>query len=337
MGDRRTFLEAGWDLASERGNGTTDVWVMEKGYPKLSVFSEGYRPHRFQGKGTLADPYRIATAEDLGAVAHGDSAACYRLAADINLKGITWSAPVIPSFQGSFDGNGFAVSNLAMRGRCFLGLFGVLWRDAVVENLTIKDATILAGDSASDLGMVAVKNWGRITRCQVSGSISGSSYEAKHKGIVASNSGAIVDCGPIGYAGPHRTIVTDPKAVREFVTATGMACDQVWIPTERDLEVLDAALRAYLDSDTSIRTGQGTGQEYILANLRQYSRECSGFVRDGTKYIVCSMHLFHDGFDTPPNNYFAALAMVDGGCGILRIVVNAQSKAVVFLECNGVS
>ena len=109
--------------------------------------------------------------------------------ADVNLAGITWTTPVVPSFAGRFDGNGWTVSNLSLRGDCFLGLFGVLGRSAVVEKLQIDKARIVAGNSASGLGLLAVQNWGRISDCRVVGDITGPEKAAKYAGFVDENHG----------------------------------------------------------------------------------------------------------------------------------------------------
>lgn len=79
MQSAEVFLNAGWDFVQERANGTADVWSMPKdgGYPTLAVFSDGCQPHPLEGSGTPDDPYRIATAEDLGAICRHDITACY--------------------------------------------------------------------------------------------------------------------------------------------------------------------------------------------------------------------------------------------------------------------
>ena len=69
----------------------------------------------------------------------------YKLMNDIDLNGVTWT-PIGDSadkFTGSFDGQGFAVSNLKVSnsGSRFQGLFGYL-EGATVKNLSIINADI---------------------------------------------------------------------------------------------------------------------------------------------------------------------------------------------------
>lgn len=335
MKNRQTFLIAGWDFAAERANGTADLWQIPQpdAPPTLACLSQGYQRHKLEGTGTAQDPYRIADAEDLGAVWQYDAGACYRLVADINLADVTWTAPGIPSFEGRFDGNGFTVSNVSFRGDCFLGLFGVLGPDAIVEKLQIDKAKIDAGSSASGLGLLAVTNLGRISDCRVTGSIVGASTTRKYAGVVDENRGTIANCDPIGNKGPYTTVISDPEATRRFLKREGMTFDDIWVPTDEDLQGLDAALQGYLKHGTPIPARTRMDREYVLTCFRRYNREYSGFTRHGTKYIVCLMHLYNDRHPAQPRKEFTVI--FDGGCEIVRVVYDAKTKAVVSVECNG--
>ena len=125
MQTAKPFLEAGWDFVGETQNGTHEVWQMPQGsgYPILSVF-HGYTAPQLQGAGTAKNPYLIHDALELGAIVHYSPNAHYRLAVSIDLSGICWSVPVIPSFGGTFDGNGHTITHLTIGGAGCLGLFG---------------------------------------------------------------------------------------------------------------------------------------------------------------------------------------------------------------------
>jgi hypothetical protein len=335
MTDAQTFVSAGWDFASERANGTTDLWRMPEsgGPPTLAVFSKGYQRHELPGTGTREDPYRIATAEDLGAICLHDITACFKLVADVNLAGITWAVPVIPHFEGRFDGNGRTILNLSLRGDCFLGLFGVLGRDAVIEKLQIDEARIVAGDCAQGLGLLAVTNLGRITDCRVTGSITGPSKQRMHGDVVEENSGTITNCEPIADCGPRTTILTDPDAIRQYLKWAGEAWDGTWILESKDVDGLEETLRIRLEDDTPIPTRLGIDREYVLTHFRQYNRAYGGFIRSGTKYIICQMLLYHEILGLARHEGFAFI--LDGGCSIVTIVFNARTKAIVSVTCNG--
>jgi len=343
MQERQTFITSGWDFVGERTNGTADVWLMPRdpGYPVLAVFSDGHEPHKLEGTGTPKDPYRVATPDDLGAIRNCDSTASYELTANIDLAGITWTAPVIPSFEGRLNGNGFTVSNLNLHGDEFLGLFGVLCDNAVIENLQISDANIVAGASGSAVGILAAQNRGRIAGCRATGKISGGKWSKELAGFVGHNLGTITGCDPVAHDGPYSVIVTDPQETQRFLKYEGIRFDQVWVPKETDLEGLETIIEKYLDRDTPIHAQTWMDSEYVLANLQRYNREYSGFIRDGAKYIICSMILssgsggsFYVAESKQPQGKTFTIIM-DGGCMVVRVIFDAKSKTIVSMDCNG--
>jgi hypothetical protein len=189
MQDVQTFLAAGWDFAGERSNGSADVWLPPQGGkgPTLAILSDEYAPPELVGSGTSDDPYRIGTAEDLGAINHYDLTACYRLETDVNLAGIVWNQAPIPYFDGKFDGAGRILSNLQSRGGTRLGLFGDLGQQASVSDLGMQNATVTG---ISDLGSLAGMNRGRITACYANGAVAGT---IRLGGLVGWNEGTIAD------------------------------------------------------------------------------------------------------------------------------------------------
>lgn len=219
MQTKSTFTDAGWDFVGERANGTNEVWKMPAGdgYPVQSRFN-GYVPPELPGEGTLDQPYLISDANGLGAIYHCESSACYRLVADINLWGITWSAAPIPVFFGLLDGAGHTINNLHIEGAGFLGLIGTAWAGAEIKNLIIVNADVDAGKGYDVGGMVGFSKssnisncystgsisggsgvgglaggifWGRVSRCCASGSVSGDDYVG---GLVGSSDGNISNC-----------------------------------------------------------------------------------------------------------------------------------------------
>ncbi len=128
------------------------------------------------GTGEPNDPYLIYTAEHLNTISsepnYWDKQ--FKLMADINLSGITYSEAVIPSFDGIFDGNGLAISNLTITGQSNLGLFGRLNPGAEINNLSITDVNIVgSGNYASGL---AGENNGNIICCYSTGIVNGIEY-----------------------------------------------------------------------------------------------------------------------------------------------------------------
>ncbi len=145
------------------------------------------------GTGAPNDPYQIATARQLLAVGEDPPLRVkhFLLTADIDLSGTMLSAPVIPTFSGTFDGNGRCIRNLAMRSEDLptgAALFGIVASDAVVKDLGVEDVNLVSEGTVSAL---AFSNLGHILNCHSSGSIRGGSLVA---GLVAINRGRMTDC-----------------------------------------------------------------------------------------------------------------------------------------------
>ena len=135
------------------------------------------------GTGTKADPYQIATAEQLallaadvnsGAVSKTHTKEYFKLTADIDLSAHVWT-PLgyetyasgggdAKAFQGYFDGNGKKITGLYVDERTgnswgknrSAGLFGVIAaigsEEPIVQNLTVENGTVFAGDGNANSG-----------------------------------------------------------------------------------------------------------------------------------------------------------------------------------------
>jgi hypothetical protein len=193
-----TFLEAGWDFVNEGTNGIMDAWRMPEGggYPALTLGFDGYDPPRLVGDGTAADPYRIGTPEDLGMMWRHDPSACYQLVADIELAAIRWLGAPISTFSGTFNGGGFVISHLTLHESRMAGLFGFLGRNALVMDLGIADANIVAPDEAQDLGLLAGKSYYEtdVTRCYATGRLAAGRRSVALGGLIGRNQGSVADC-----------------------------------------------------------------------------------------------------------------------------------------------
>lgn len=208
MQDIRTFLAAGWDFSGERANGTVDLWEMPEGggYPRLTCLRDSYEPPPLAGTGTPADPFQIATAEQLRVMVWHDWSACYRLTADIDLSGITWTTAPIRYFDGRLDGAGFLLSNLTIRGGLDLGLFADLGVHARVENLGMVDVNVTGGYDARRVAALAAYNEGGIHASYAQGRVAAGNSSECIGGLVGENtatgrvtscySGAAVEIGP---------------------------------------------------------------------------------------------------------------------------------------------
>ena len=79
----------------------------------------------------------------------------------------------IPTFGGTFNGNGHTISGLSITQSVSpAGLFGVLQKDAVIKNLNVEGTITPSGDS-ENVGGIVGENHGTIENCTFNGSVSG--------------------------------------------------------------------------------------------------------------------------------------------------------------------
>lgn len=130
---------------------------------------------------------------------------------------------------------------------------------------------------------------------------------------------------------PYTIIVADPVVVRRFLQGYRIHFDDVWSPSEADLQGLDVALRSSMEKGPPTRRGAWLERDYVLKNLMCYNREFGGFVDEGVRYLICQM-IFDEFRETPPGNKFSMVA--DGGSGVIRVIFDADKKTVVNVDGN---
>jgi len=136
------------------------------------------------GTGEPNDPYQIATAEDLMMLGETpeDYDKHFILTADIDLdpnlpgRKVFDKAVIAPAgyvaFTGIFDGNCHTISHLTIKGDGYLGLFGRLWSGAEIRDIGTVDASI-SGSEGEVGGLVGCNEFGRLTQCYSTGTVSG--------------------------------------------------------------------------------------------------------------------------------------------------------------------
>ena len=119
----------------------------------------------------------IATAEDLKELAvqctldSWSQGKTVVLTDDINLSGSGFTP--IPTFGGTFDGQGHTISGLTITGSGNTrGLFRYVQQGAVVQNLTVK-ASIGPSDRKNEVAVIAGSNSGIIRQCAAQGGVKG--------------------------------------------------------------------------------------------------------------------------------------------------------------------
>jgi hypothetical protein len=126
------------------------------------------------GTGEPNDPYLIYTAEQLNSIGliTCDTDKHFKLIADVNLVDYSYTTAVIRTFSGVFDGADNKIFNLTAGEGYLIGLFGQIKSDGEVMNLGLENISI-GGRSLYRVGGLCGENFGTITNCYATGSISG--------------------------------------------------------------------------------------------------------------------------------------------------------------------
>ena len=196
-----TFL--GWNGCGEI------VWTIDDGndYPRLvwegqagEPLPDQKLPDLLEGGGTGSEPYLIHTPQEFNLIGlfpcEWDQH--FRLMSDIDLVAVDSNrfniigATPAPGFTGVFDGNTYSIRNFtwASENMLHIGLFGFLAENGRIENLGLEDANVNAMRGFDVGGMVGV-NYGILSECYVTGSVSG---QWTVGGLVGCNEGTIVRC-----------------------------------------------------------------------------------------------------------------------------------------------
>lgn len=103
------------------------------------------------------------------------------LRADLDMEGIAFSG--IPTFSGTFNGNGHTISGLSItENGSVMGLFRYLTPTAIVQDLTVS-GQVCPGGSRDTVGGIAGQNEGLLRNCQFTGSVFGSDYAGGLVGV----------------------------------------------------------------------------------------------------------------------------------------------------------
>ena len=146
------------------------------------------------GNGTIDSPYQIFTKADFMAI-NNDLSANYILMKDISFFGSTYSIALIApdydtKFSGSFNGNGFSISDLTINGLGdYVGLFGYVSNTGKIKNIALKNFNI-SGDRY--VGSLAGYSLATITNCSSTGEVYGSAEQIG--GLLGHNYGNIAGC-----------------------------------------------------------------------------------------------------------------------------------------------
>jgi hypothetical protein len=202
MKTQSTFTDAGWDF--------TSIWGMcgsgvNNGYPYIqSLMGEIASVAPTIGAGTSGSPYQIATLANLKWITESSArwSLHYIQTAHINATatanwncGLGWSPIGISSttvFSGSYNGNGFTISNLTVNrpSSSYIGLFGYTI-NASIQKLALVDSKI-AGYSYVG-ALIGRMSGGSLTNSYSQGNASVTSSWSYTGGLVGYATGSITN------------------------------------------------------------------------------------------------------------------------------------------------
>lgn len=218
----------------------------------------------------------------------------------------------INEFSGVFNGNGHSISGLSC------SLFSTLGKDAVVKNLTLSDTVIEASDGKTQIGAIAVVNYGTIQNCEVLGEVScratlsfGSGSEISWisttvfpesfsefctGGIAGVNYGTITGC--INSANVSATNSSDLENDHSlyYVAAGGIA-------GENSGQIDHCISTGYVSASVSSYTVRTFGSSSEVSDRRGYSVAVGGGICGFSKGIITNCR--STGVSVTNSNYYA--------------------------------
>ncbi len=189
--------------------GTSRSYIVESLVKSVIKVPEAFAPFSsslgLQGKGTADEPYIVANAQDLEALANAVNhnaaykdadgnvftGAYFKQTADINMAEVLNHEPIgvaKVAFNGHYDGQGHTISNLAQdrRDEFNAGLFGLTGENAEISNIKFEKPSVRS--NKSKVGVVVGENNGKVSGITVTDGYAGS--DAYYiGGIVGMNNG----------------------------------------------------------------------------------------------------------------------------------------------------
>jgi len=156
------------------------VFVIPQKTASAATVWDGTSTEAYSGSGSEADPYIISNGAQLAYLAKvldegntSTSGKIFKLTADIDLGGKEWNpigedtTKINQRFRGTFDGNGYTISNLKVsqgnNGALFINL-----SQGTLKNLCLKNVDIaLTGDYSRAAAVCTINEGGTIENCSV--------------------------------------------------------------------------------------------------------------------------------------------------------------------------
>lgn len=195
----------------------------------------------------------------------------------------------IPTFGGVFDGNGHTISDWTMtRSMTPAGLFSILQESGVVKDLKVSGTVSMSADNSNTGGIVG-ENYGMVTGCTFTGSVSGGDKVGGIVGINAST-GQVLSCSASGAVSGDKMTggiagcsLGTIKGCENNAEVNTVSVDPAIRPEEIDLDFsLDVSRLTSMDttmvsSDTGGIAGYSSGTLSDCVNKAQIGYQHIGY------------------------------------------------------------
>jgi len=166
--------------------------AMVAGTAGCELFSApGYEPEIWDWHDLNAMRYHLTGSFILMGNLDATTAGYRQLASDTAHAGRGWQpiGDIDDRFGGSFDGQGYQIRDLFVNrpDDSYVGLFGAVDNGGIIRDVWVVDATVI-GDWS--VGALVGANWGTVSNCYSSGSITGEDCVG---GLVGGNAGGVRD------------------------------------------------------------------------------------------------------------------------------------------------
>jgi hypothetical protein len=118
-------------------------------------------------------------------------------------------------------------------------------------------------------------------------------------------------------------IIADKKNISEYLKYEGITHDSVWVLEKEQMDSISTFIVQSIETNNNYI-------EFIKQNIRYYKKEYAGFYLENTKYVIVNMVLTNE---SNVSNQFTII--MDGGCSIVRLIINLKDKTIIKIECNG--
>ena len=128
-----------------------------------------------QGSGTEEEPYLIYNVNDMNKLSKQiiTEGKYYRVMNDIDYNNSEYYmiGTSTHPFKGTFDGNGYTLSNITINGYDYTAMFG--YNEGIIRGLNIENITVTGNNYVAG---VAASNKGEVSMINLTGNITGNSY-----------------------------------------------------------------------------------------------------------------------------------------------------------------